>query len=291
MKLLLLPLVIGCGIASELHIQDAQGLIAFMKDIETEKKYENGTVFLDNDIEFNWELSQQFKPIGERYANNFMGTFDGQGHSINNLTIDPSVNYGGLFGYSLGLTIRNVVIGKSCTIYETNAYSENNYFLGSIIGFCEGRRGDCIIENCVNMMDITFDGDVDHTPGQFINMYIGGIAGGIYSYDYTTLVKDCVNYGAISRTFERQNEGLYMGGIVGGDNVISGKIGTIQGCANNGTVTFNGEPFYSYYNIGEIAGRDDLYKISKCTYIGVPSGASTKHIWGLIGVLLLILMM
>lgn len=107
MKKILLPLAIGCGIAAAaaggvLNIHNANELIAFMNDVATEGKYTGSTVYLENDIEFTWEQSREFRPIGEDYAHNFVGTFDGRGHSISNLTMDPTLNYGGLFGYSRG---------------------------------------------------------------------------------------------------------------------------------------------------------------------------------------------
>ena len=57
-----------------------------------------------------------FVPIGGLFSN-FTGTFDGNSHTIGNLTINrPSIDYVGLFGYVSGGTVRNVgVLGGSVT--------------------------------------------------------------------------------------------------------------------------------------------------------------------------------
>lgn len=298
MKKILLPLAIGCGIAAAaaaggvLNIHNANELIAFMNDVATEGKYTGSTVYLENDIEFTWEQSRQFRPIGEDYAHNFVGTFDGRGHSISNLTMDPTLNYGGLFGYSRGITIRNVVIGKDCRVLDTAAYSSSNYYLGSVLGRCDGEAAGCVVEGCVNMMDIVFNGDVDHATGMYIKVFMGGIVGGMAAYPYEAVVRGCVNYGAVMRSVEYHSDGLYMGGIIGGDNYANGPIGSVENCVNNGAVVFNGVvPGRTSFSVGGISGREKLYKARNCTNIGVVSGASSVRVWGLLGLLFVALVM
>ena len=86
---------------------------------------------LDSDIDFSGGLSQKFEPIGKDLTNHFTGTFDGQRHIIRNLTIVTSSNYAGLFGYSEGVTIRNLVIDSSCSF--TSAVKPNNTYIGGLI--------------------------------------------------------------------------------------------------------------------------------------------------------------
>ena len=50
----------------------------------------------------NWD------PIGEDQITPFTGTFDGQGYTIDNLYINRSEHYLGLFGRTNGATIQNV---------------------------------------------------------------------------------------------------------------------------------------------------------------------------------------
>ena len=46
--------------------------------------FEGTTVFLDTDIDFSGDLSEQFEPIGKN-SSSFNGTFDGQGYTISDL--------------------------------------------------------------------------------------------------------------------------------------------------------------------------------------------------------------
>ena len=111
-------LLLGQGALSyEHYISSASDLIQFSKNVSSGTSYFGTTVFLDADIDFSGGLSEQFEPIGKisSYSNNyyFQGTFDGQGHTISDLAMNSSSQYVGLFGYSKGATIRNVVLDSS----------------------------------------------------------------------------------------------------------------------------------------------------------------------------------
>ena len=49
-------------------------------------------------------------PIGKSFSYAFKGNFDGQGHKIENIYIDSTSDYQGLFGYVNNATIRNVTL-------------------------------------------------------------------------------------------------------------------------------------------------------------------------------------
>ena len=68
----------------EYHINNASELITFSNNVNSGTNYNGTTVFLDADIDFSGGLSRQFEPIGT-HNKSFQGTFDGQGHTINNL--------------------------------------------------------------------------------------------------------------------------------------------------------------------------------------------------------------
>ena len=109
-------LLLGQGALSYEHhiINTASELIAFSKIVNSGTSYNGTTVFLDADIDFFGGLSDKFEPIGT--SNDFQGTFDGQRHTISNITIKSFLWYVGLFGYSEGATIRNVVLDSSCSV-------------------------------------------------------------------------------------------------------------------------------------------------------------------------------
>ena len=156
--------VLGEG---ELHIRDASDLIEFSKNVSLGTNYKGTTVFLDADIDFSGGLSEQFEPIGmNSNSNYFQGTFNGQGHTINNLEIKSSSSqYVGLFGYSSGGTIKNVVLDSSCSVVSSCSDSSEAY-VGGIVGYCSY----CTIESTVNMASVSFTGNTSNS-----NLYLGGI--------------------------------------------------------------------------------------------------------------------
>ena len=106
-------------------------------------------------------LGKVFERIGTSSKSQFRGVFDGQGYVISNLNMNSSSSqYVELFGYSEGLTIKNVNHDSSCSI--TSAYiGSGRVFAGGIICYCKKwDNGVCIIENKVNMGNITFSGDI-----------------------------------------------------------------------------------------------------------------------------------
>ena len=237
---LLFSLLFLGGVAlssNELRILNASELINFSKSVNNGNSYSGTTVYLDSDIVFGSSLSQQFEPIGniENYLeeNPFKGTFDGQGHTISELGLNSSLQHVGLFGYSDGATIKNVVLDETC-LFNPNS-PKNHVIFGSISGYC----GSCIIEGVVNMANIIFVGNT-------IKLDIGGLIG---ISSFSNIIRNCVNYGSLINSGIINGTG-YIGGIAG---TLSGsRIKFIQNCANYGTITHNGTT--ATLGIGGISG-------------------------------------
>lgn len=183
-----LLLSVARGIAGEnaLRIHNASELVKFSDDVKSSTTYKEYTVYLDSDIEFTTDLSQQFKPI-EKY---FQGTFDGQGHIISNLVLISPAKHVGLFGHSIGANVRNIVIDDSCSF--TSTYSKDEIRIGGIFGDCVAQNEPCIIENTVNMANITLRGNISDNPR------IGGLVGCFHSLNYSAIMKNSVNYGSLA---------------------------------------------------------------------------------------------
>ena len=103
--------------------------IQFSNSVDKRTSYLGTTVFLDSDIDLT---AKAFEPIGG-YSNYFSGTFDGQGHVISNLKMITSSQFVGLFGFSLGFSIKNVILDPSCFTTSSfsgsnNAYAGRNYW-------------------------------------------------------------------------------------------------------------------------------------------------------------------
>ena len=233
-------------------VTDVSDFVDFANNVNRGTNYKGVSVLLEADIEFTAEESNQFKPIGNE-ANSFRGVFDGQGHAIKNLNVNSSFQYVGLFGYSNGTTIKNVVIGESCSF---SSYGYGSY-VGGVIGHCNTINGRCILENTVNMASVTFSGNVN------VNIYIGGIVGLFYlSTERNLFIRNCVNYGPITCT-GYSGRYSFIGGIVGEYHGRS-----VENCINYGTISINRTSEKGAIIIGGIAGKTWNTIIENCLSAG-----------------------
>ena len=267
---------------SELRIHNANELIKFSDSVNTGLLYTGTTVFLESDIDFTDELSQQFVPIGKDDGYYFLGTFDGQGHAINNLTVNTYTRYAGLFGYSKGATFKNLVLGDSSSVTSSgdSPYSSVAH-AGGVIGYCIAIKGPCNFESVVNMASVTFSGKLSDLND---NLYVGGLAGILTSSFHESTVKNCANYGPVTQSGQ---SGLsHIGGLFGSSNGFSSwKNVYVQNCLNYGTIAHRGKTL-NYFVIGGLIGRVQSNDIDNCANYGkIESHEYESHalIGGIVG--------
>ena len=259
-----LAFLAGSVIGNEVKIMNVDDFIKFKDEVNKGTNYSGTTVLLGSDLSF---AGKTFEPIGyynsDEDFNCFLGVFDGQGHVISNLKMASSLSHAGLFGYSRGLTIRNVILDPSCSITSSFSGSGSSAFIGGIIGECNVYDGPCIIENSVNMGRVSFSGNVVEN-----GLTLGGIAGGLVADEYVSTVKNCANYGEL--THSGTSEASYVGGIIGSSSGYSeaGKKTTIYNSFNYGTITYEGTTTSEELHIGGIAGIASYTTIENCVSFG-----------------------
>ena len=172
-------------------------------------------------------------PIGN-YNNKWKGKMDGQGHTISHLYIKTAQKYVGLFGYTDGATIQDLIFD--------NAKVENDtYYTGILAGFAYGYspshiKGIKTTKNCtvigqentggiIGLAKINLENCENHSSVKGTKS-VGGIAG---SSTYKN-IKRCTNYGTV------ENNNGYIGGIIGYAYGTS-----IEDCANYGKITSTGQ--------------------------------------------------
>ena len=244
------------AMGAEHRIKTPAEFTDFVNSVNTNGESYNGTtVYLDSDL----SLSGVTDPIGKSNSKYFRGVFDGQGHTISNLNINSTTNYASLFGYSTGLTIRNVVLDESCSIVGSFIDSSGYTYVSGFIGHCTASAGSCAIENNVNMGSVTFDGTNDQ-------LRLAGIASQLgSSVSYTTYVRNCVNYGPLTHSGTNKRTSN-IGGIVGslGDTEY---YKYIQNCANYGTIMHSGTT-PDILRIAGIVGYTSYGHIENCLSVG-----------------------
>ena len=188
-------------------------------------------------------------PIGND-NNKWKGNMDGQGHTISNLYIKTAQNHVGLFGYTDGATIQDLIFGNA-KVENVSTTNEKTYKTGILAGYaCASTNSPAHIKGIKTTNNCTVIGQED-TGGIVgiakINLEncenrssvkgtgsVGGIAGDSFERN----IKRCTNYGTVEN-----GRNQYIGGIIGY------AYGTcIEDCANYGKITSTG------WHAGGIAG-------------------------------------
>jgi hypothetical protein len=104
-----------------------------------------------------------FTPVGS--GTPFSGTFDGNGYKITGLRINTtSAVYVGLFGYTSGATLSNVVL-EDIDIDAGYGSDYGNLYVGGLVGYAHN----------TNISDSRVDGDLD--ASSYGGVYAGGLVG------------------------------------------------------------------------------------------------------------------
>lgn len=246
---LVIVATISLGSSNELRINSVDAFIEFARSGE----YTGTTVYLESDLDFE-ELSSSYNP-----KNSFRGTFDGQGHVISKLSMDPLLGDSGLFSYSTGMTVKNLVIDSSCTVTNSKTNDENVRF-GSIAGYIDSKNEHThsLIENIVNMADVSFNGNINK------ELFFGGIVGGVRYSGQSVTIKNCVNYGVVKFS-GNVGESAYIGGIVGYSYTNPSSFIHVQNCLNYGSIT--ADKSGSLY-VGGIVGHSTGTTLTNCVSAG-----------------------
>ena len=186
-------------------------------------------------------------PIGND-DNRWKGKMDGQAHTISNLYIKTAQNYVGLFGYTDGATIQDLIFDNA-KVENVNTTGTNTSYTGILVGYAYGYspshiKGIKTTNNCtvigqeitggiVGFAKINLENCDNHSSVKGTSN-VGGIAG----FSCYKNIKRCTNYGTV------ENDGSYIGGIIGYAIETS-----IEDCANYGKITSTG------WNTGGIAGQ------------------------------------
>lgn len=198
------------------HITNGAELAWFAAQVNagTGKSYR---AVLDNDIDL---CGYDWTPIGIS-GKAYQGTFDGQGHTVDNLFIDtPDGRYQGLFGYlNSGANISNLTVRGSVTSGYDKTSGVN---IGGVIGRIAGAKNTpSYVTNVTNYVNVT-----GHSK------YAGGVAGYAGSYVY---FDRCANYGTIALSHTTNTNAVEAAGIACLSNANSG----ITNSYNCGKVTAN----------------------------------------------------
>ena len=238
---------------NEFTLTTAEQFAGFRDLVDRANTFEGKTVKLGVDIDLN---NINFDPIGKGYVHNggqaFMGTFDGQGHTIYNLYQngwDLGYSYstvgGGLFASIKDATIKNLVVSGANIVMEC-------IDMGTVVGYAQGK---CAFENIV----------VTNSKLANYQRYTGGVVGEVCKADD---VEDTYTHTFINVTVDSSVKVSSLWGdfdnACGG--VIGGKWGTARVLMQNVNVAVEIDAFsdvtaayqwYAYRRCGMLIGHTE----------------------------------
>lgn len=251
-------------------VSDAAGLEKLESLVNGGKNFSGIIVRMSADINMS---GRTFRGIGSFSAGNaFAGTFDGNGYTISNLTINDTSGGSlpaslGLFGYTSSASVINVtltemritmsssataipsgiggVVGKmtggsieNCSVSGNFSTGGASAYTGGIVGLTGEGVGSAIpvITDCTSNVLITGFG----TVGGIVGGAVGGIS-----------VEGCINTGKLTCENIVSSTSIAnctAGGIIGGV-VQNGTRVSVEKSRNNGTMSI-----YRAYAVGGIVG-------------------------------------
>jgi len=194
------------------------------------------TANIDAAATFTWNSGAGFIPIGN-FAYMFTGSYNGNNHTISNLTINrSSTDYIGLFGYVSSATISNLaLVNVAITGHES---------VGSLVG---SLNSNGTVNNCSSSGSVTD-----------FYWYSGGLIGYLNNSTITNSHSTCTVTGSTG-TYEN----CFTGGLVG--FAENGTV--IQNCYYSGAVS-------GYELVGGMLGSSSNSYIDDCYCTGSVNGQS-----------------
>ena len=222
------PFAGGLGTPEDPYRIATAGQLAEIKD------YRDKSFILISDIDlssygnwdpigtFNREIDDPEKGEVAKSSLAFVGRFDGNGHTISNLTVNRPDTFGvGLFGFVMG----NAAFPSIRNLTVSNADVKGACMVGSVVGAINGR-----------ITDIKLTG-VNKVEGYRI-----GAVGGMVGMGYGAIENCTANASVTSNGKGMQGLGLICGG---------GKCLTVRTCTAEGNVTVKG---FGAFSVGGLVG-------------------------------------
>ena len=193
---------------------------------------------------------KNFTPIGSMYDNAgdtatadptmsyFASHYDGQAYTIKNVEIHSNAECVGIFGITVGATVKNVVVySDEGNVIEAKKDGESWYCVGGLVGFAAGRDNPASVFTNCTVSGYTIQDNHANTPG-----WGGGSVGGLVgmtNMDITncSAVTDII----INIGYNGPYQNLRVGGIAGVSR------GAVRYCYAGGSMRSTAKFWYNNY--------------------------------------------
>ena len=197
--------------------------------------------------------TNNFTPIGSMYDNAgdtanadptmsyFASHYDGQAYTIKNVEIHSNAECVGIFGITVGATVKNVVVySDEGNVIEAKKDGESWYCVGGLVGFAAGRDNPASVFTNCTVSGYTIQDNHANAPG-WGGGSIGGLVG-MTNMDITncSAVTDII----INIGYNGPYQNLRVGGIAGVSR------GTVSYCYAGGSMVSITKSWYNSYDKG-----------------------------------------
>ena len=197
--------------------------------------------------------ANNFTPIGSMYDNAgntatadptmsyFASHYDGQAYTIKNVEIHSNAECVGIFGITVGATVKNVVVySDEGNVIEAKQDGESCYCVGGLVGLAAGRDNPASVFTNCTVSGYTIQDNHAKDPG-----WGGGSVGGLVgmtNMDITncSAVTDII----INIGYNGPYQNLRVGGIAGVSR------GAVRYCYAGGSMRSTAKSWYKYYTQG-----------------------------------------
>ena len=276
----------GDGTASSYALSSGADLAGLAALVNSGVTFEGKTITLETDIDLD---GREWTQIGKNGAV-FSGTFDGQSHTIDNLTINtPNVDYCGFFYQLSGATVEDlhisgaditssgwtgVLAGRADSAAITGCTVSGTLTAGGTEGIAAAGLVEYVNQSTIS--DCSSAVEIDARSPETGITYAGGIACEVNG----SVISDCINTGVITaESSSGQDYYTYAGGIAA--YVKNGA--SVTGCINEASISAGGSDTY-YAVAGGILGQiwvenPSTITVTGCTNTGTVTAAAAASGW------------
>ena len=221
----------------------------------------------------NQSSYELWTPIGEYGSfadDDFMGTFDGQGHTISGMVCiseDGEKDYLGLFGTADKATIKNLNI-KDSYVYSAKTSSRNQCY-GILIGEATNMTViNCHVSNSVVNVTHSYtytihSGNTECRVGGLIG-YCDKFQGRVSPMTRKTIITNCTFSGKIYATGNGEGNELSVGGLFGYQRPFSLTTVYLTNCKTEGDIYINAKENINSLTVGGIAAELSSGEMKNC---------------------------
>ena len=197
--------------------------------------------------------TNNFTPIGSMYDNAgdtakadptmsyFASHYDGQAYTIKNVEIHSNAECVGIFGITVGATVKNVVVySNEGNVIEAAKDGVSWYCVGGLVGFAAGRDNPASVFTNCTVSGYTIQDNHANAPG-----WGGGSVGGLVGMTNMNLTNcSAVTDIIINIGYNGGYQNLRVGGIAGVSR------GTVNYCYAGGSMSSISSMGYKNWNAG-----------------------------------------